>query len=169
MSSGRPLPSIWSWAWRGQLQQQLQRINLNFDTRIKCFSAPSPQHLDWNIFDNTSHELLKDLKPLKSIVIWPGILHTFTHKRVPFWKYNLSKHLFKMQNKNKNYLNPQQLGCGARRRQVFQLPCPLVGEHSSCCLILSVPLNRPASIQKILAGVITSQHQEIASFCHFLN
>lgn len=55
-----------------------------------------------------------------------------------------------------SYLNPQWFHSGPWRRQILQVPRPLVGEHCPCCLVLSIPLNRPAAIQKILVGVVTS-------------
>lgn len=68
-----------------------------------------------------------------------------------------------------SYLNPQWFCGGPRRRQVLQVSCPLIGEHRPGCLVLSVPLDRPAAVQEILAGVVTSQRQEIPGFGHLLN
>lgn len=55
-----------------------------------------------------------------------------------------------------SYLNPQKFCSGPWRRQVFKLSGPLVGEYCSSCFVFSIPLDRPATIQEILAGIVTS-------------
>lgn len=68
-----------------------------------------------------------------------------------------------------SYLNPQKLCSGPWRCQVFKLSGPLIGEYCSSSLVFSIPLDRPATIQEILAGIVTSECQEISSCTQLLN
>lgn len=45
----------------------------------------------------------------------------------------------------------------------------LVGEDGPCCLVVAVPLDGPAPVQKVLVGVVAAQSQEVSSFSHFLD
>lgn len=70
---------------------------------------------------------------------------------------------------SRSYLNPERFGGGPRRRQVLQVPCPLIGEYCPRCLVVTIPLDRPAPVQKVFVGVVTPESQEISSFSHFLD
>lgn len=67
------------------------------------------------------------------------------------------------------YLNPQRLHGWSRRRQVLQLPRPLVRKHRPRCFVLSVPLDRPAAVQEVSVWGVASQSQEVSGFSHLLD
>lgn len=46
---------------------------------------------------------------------------------------------------------------------------PVIGEYCPGCLVLAIPLDRPAAVQEVLVGVVTSERQEIPSFSHLLD
>lgn len=46
---------------------------------------------------------------------------------------------------------------------------PLIGEYCPCCLVVAIPLDRPAPVQKVFVGVVAPESQEISSFSHFLD
>lgn len=49
------------------------------------------------------------------------------------------------------------------------MPRPLIGEYRPRCLVVPIPLDRPAPIQKVFVGVVAPESQEISSFSHFLD
>lgn len=67
------------------------------------------------------------------------------------------------------YLNPHGLQRGPGGCEVFLMACPVIGEHSPCDLVISVPLDGPAAIQKVLPRVIAAQRQEVPSLGHLFN
>lgn len=46
---------------------------------------------------------------------------------------------------------------------------PLVCENCPSCLVLAVPLDRPAAVQEVLVRVVASKRKEIPSLGHLLD
>lgn len=84
--------------------------------------------------------------------------------------YHTKRNVSLLQNEKRHfYLYPQWFHGGTRRRQVLQVSCPLVREHRPSCLVLAIPLDRPAAVQEVLVGVVASKRKEIPSLGHLLN
>lgn len=67
------------------------------------------------------------------------------------------------------YLNPNRFFCGSWRSQVFPISHSLVGEGGPSHLVVTIPLDGPATIQEVFLGVFTSQSQEVLCFGHLLD
>ena len=69
----------------------------------------------------------------------------------------------------KSHLDPQWLLCGSRGGQVLQVTGSFVREHSSGCLVFSVPLDGPATVEEVRVGFIAPKSQKIPCCSHLLH